>query len=90
MKCLAEVLRRIPEEKVVMLTFSDGEKLLLKNFDPVDESIYDRSDLFCATIVEVIASTKCSSNVGSMIDFSMLETEQVIDLDKNCVLFSSK
>ena len=88
MSVLPKVLDEIPEEKAVAVSFADGEKYLFKNFTPVDESIYDRSDLYTAVIVHAIASKTLSSKVGSLAQFSILEVAQVVDPDTSRVLFS--
>lgn len=89
MNTLSDVLQGIPEEKVVALTFSDGDELWLKNFTPIDESVYDRPDLFSATVVFVVASRSGSAHVGSMIDFSVLDVQTVFDLDTKCCLLEA-
>jgi hypothetical protein len=88
MSDLPEVLDEIPEGKAVAVSFSDGEAYWLKNFSPVDESIYDRKDLYCAVIVRAIASKALGSKAGSMLDFSILDVTQVVDPGTSRVLFA--
>mgnify|MGYP006272834407 CR=1 FL=1 len=88
MSVLPEVLDEIPEEKAVAVSFADGEMYLFKNFTPVDESIYDRSDLYTAVIVRASASKALGSNVGSLAQFSILDVAQVVDPATSRVLFS--
>jgi hypothetical protein len=66
----------------VAVRFTDGEELWLKNFTPVDESIYDKPGLFTAVLECVIDSTKKGrrSNVGSAIQFATRDVQHVIDL----------
>lgn len=93
MNTLSDVLEGILDEKVVELLFSDGDQLWLKNFTPVDESIYDRPDLFTAVLVCRIASKGrgcdkgCGPNVGSLIQFSIQDVKHVFDLDEKRFLF---
>jgi len=93
MNTLSDVLEGIPDEKVVDVLFSDGDQLWLKNFTPVDESIYERSDLFTAVLVCRIASKgygpnkDCGPNLGSFIQFSIQDIQHVFDLDEKRFLF---
>jgi len=95
MNTLSDVLEGIPEEKVVELLFSDGDQLWLKNFTPVDESIYDRPDLFTAVLVCRMASKErgsnkgCGSNIGSLAQFSIQDVQHVFDLEEKRFLFRS-
>lgn len=84
-----EILLRLPEEKEVTLSFFDGEELVLKNFDMVDESIYDRSDLVCAVLVKINISDKINHNISSMIDFSISDVNRIFDPEKNSILFKA-
>lgn len=89
MKSLSDVLEGIPEGRVVAVRFTDGEELWLKNFTPVDESIYDKPGLFTAVLECVIDSTKKGrrSNVGSAIQFATRDVQHVIDLVAKRFLF---
>lgn len=89
MNGLSDVLEGIPEGKVVAVRFFDGEELWLKNFAPVDESIYGEPGLFTAVLECVIASTKKGRryNVGSAIQFATRDVQYVIDLAAKGFLF---
>lgn len=87
MKTASKVLLGLLPEKEVVVTFNDGEKLLLKNIDPVDESIYQRSDLLTGAIVEIIKGIKIR-RPGGLLQFSETDIVLVEELQKATVLFA--
>jgi hypothetical protein len=90
MKSPKSILVDLPAEKSVVVIFTDGETLVLKNFDPVDKSIYGTEDLVTAVLVEVVDSKKINfwkQCIGSGLQFSEFDVKRICDADANCVLF---
>ena len=87
MTTASKVLLDLLPEKEVVVTFNDGEKLVLKNIDPVDESIYQSSDLLTGAVVEVIRGIKIR-RPGGLLQFSETDIVLVEDLQKAAILFA--
>jgi hypothetical protein len=56
MTMLIDLLEGFEDGQKVLISLKDNEKFVLYDFEMVDETIYNRSDLVIATISEVINS----------------------------------
>ena len=87
MKELSKILEDIEEEREVIVTFKDGECFGLNNFEMVDESIYNRSDLCDANIISIRSYEKGTLRVGNKMEFSIEEVVKVEDTTNGVLLY---
>ena len=87
MNKLAELLEEIEDNQEVLIKFFDGECFGLSNFEMVDESIYQKSDICLADMESIISVNKDVYKVGNKYEFSINEIIEVVDNVSGDVLF---
>lgn len=79
MKNLERLLEETLDGKELVICFHNGDVLGLADFEMVDQSIYDRSDLCVANIVSPIRCKEHIFKAGGKIEFSLDEIVQIYD-----------
>ena len=87
MKTLRDVLANCDEGKEYLVTFHSGTQLVLKDFEPVDKSIYGRDDLFVGWVVSQVKGDKRFFTPGSGIQFGLSEIKEVAVNSNGSVLY---
>ena len=86
---LIYILENIPDDECVYVIFSDGMEIVLKNFESVDETIYNRDDLIVADVEKKIVGDKRFHTPGTIIEFSINDVKCVKNKSKVTVLYKS-
>ena len=84
---LKQVLENAEDDREFIVVFPDGEVFGLTNFEMVDESIYERSDL---CVGDVVSIKKCNSkalSVGNGLQFSIKDVIKVTDAITGDILY---
>lgn len=71
MRPLENILEGSEDGEEYVVTFSNGNKLGLKDFEMVSELVYERADLCVAEVVSQIKCDKRFYTVGTGIEFSL-------------------
>lgn len=83
MKKINEILDLIENDRVIDITFYNGNCLALSNFEIVDPSIYNRSDLYVADLIKIIKPDRNIYQIGNKIEFSINEILNITDSKGN-------
>ncbi len=75
---LIEMLEGYALGRKILVRLKGNEEFILYDFEWVDESIYDRSDLVTASISEVLKS-KFKYKIDTMIEISVLDILSLSD-----------
>lgn len=78
MMTISDLLEGFEDGQKVLVSLKNGDKLMLYDFEMVDESIYNRSDLVVATISDVISS-KFRYRNGTKLEFAVGDIEELSD-----------
>ena len=89
MNLASRILVALPNDKAVSITFNDGEKLIIKNIDPVDEGIYDKTNLLTGSVVEVLIPRKIK-RPGRLLQFSEEDIARIEDEASRSVLYAKE
>jgi hypothetical protein len=89
LETLRDVLSKCEDGKAYFVTFHSGKKLLLKDFEAVDESIYERDDLFVGWVISTVEGDRRFFTPGSGIQFSLTEVKEIAAASDNTLLFRS-
>lgn len=90
MKPLAEILEGIEDGREVLVRFSNGNCFGLSDFEMVDESIYQRSDLCVGDIVSKVKVDRDVYKIGNKLEFSVDEVLEVEDVANGSILYRKK
>ena len=87
MKNIEEILKNIPDGKEVFTKFFDGNCFGLADFEMVDESIYQRTDVCMCDIITIICDDRNVLRAGNKIEFYINDIIQVKDLENENILY---
>ncbi len=87
MMLLSEILEGIEGGREVLVKLSDGNCFGLADFEMVDESIYERSDLCLCNIVSKIKVKRDVYKVGSKLEFSVDDVIEIQYVENGRVLY---
>lgn len=87
MKPLFEILEGIEDNREALVRFSNGNCFGLADFEMVDESIYQRSDLCLCNIVSKIKVDRDVYKIGNKLEFSVDEVLEVEDAANGNILY---
>ena len=86
-----EPLFSADDERVLLLTFRDGDVFRLRSFSTVDESVYGTTDCWTATVVEPVSGVhpdfKRLFAAGTGVDFVESDIAEIADDLTGEVLF---
>jgi len=83
---LSDLLEKFEDGQNVLVSFENGDEFVLFDFEIVDESIYDRSDLALATISDVNCS-KSRYTKGTKLEFALGDICELNDPVKRTCYF---
>ena len=87
---LRPVLRRDGPD-VLRVSFTDGGVFRLRDLEPVDPSIYDDTDRWCARVVEAVSGSHREFArlypAGSLVDIHEAEIREVFDESADRVVY---
>ncbi len=78
MKLLEEILENSDDGEEYIISFYCGDQLGLMDFEMVDESIYERTDMCIADVVSQKICDKKYYTVGTKIEFSLKDIVSVV------------
>ncbi len=84
---LKQVLENTEDDREFIVVFSYGDIFGLTNFEMVDESIYERSDLCVGDVVSIIKCPKKVYRVGNGLQFSIKNVIKVTDATTGDILY---
>lgn len=90
MKKLPDILESMPDGRVALLTFKDGDCFGLSDFEMVDESIYERSDICLSNINSKIKVLNDVYSVGTKFEFSLNDVLKVEDAVSGDIMYWNK
>ena len=82
-----QVLIEVPDDYACVVEFSNGNAYELSNFEMVDESVYNRLDIYVADVVRCIRGSSKLFPDGSKIQFSIIDIDRLTTADTNQVLY---
>ena len=89
MTTLREILENSEDNKEYIVTFRSGNKLGLKDFEPVDKTIYGKDNLFVGWVVSQVKCDKRFFTPGTGFQFALNDVQEVIIKDTGEVLYES-
>ena len=87
MKTLAEILEGIEDHRQTLVRLSNGDCFGLVDFEMVDESIYQRSDLCVGDIVSKVEVQRDVYEIGNKLEFSVEDVLEIEDVESGDVLY---
>ena len=87
MTTLREILENSEDNKEYIVTFRSGNKLGLKDFEPVDKTIYGKDNLFVGWVVSQVKCDKRFFTPGTGFQFALNDVQEVIIKDTGEVLY---
>ena len=87
MKSLPEILEGIEDGLETFVRLSNGSCFGLVDFEMIDESIYQRSDLCVADIVSKIEVDHDVYRIGNKLEFSVDDVVELKDVASGNVLY---
>ena len=77
MTTLRDILEKAEDNTEYVITFRSGNKLGLKDFESVDESIYEKDDLFVGWVVSQVKCDKRFFTPGTGFQFALNDVTEV-------------
>ena len=84
---LDQILEDIEEDREHIVVLSWGDVFGLTNFEMVDESIYERSDLCVGDVVSIKKSKSKAISIGNGLQFSIKDVIKVTDAITGDILY---
>ena len=89
MNLASRILLGIPNGKAVSVTFNDGEKLIIKDVDLVDEGVCDKDNILTGSVVEVLIPRKIK-RPGILLQFAEEDIVRIEDETTRSVLYAER
>ena len=79
MKQLSEILEDISDNYEVYISFVNGDCFGLSDFEMVDESIYNSTDMCLSDIISLIEVSSDAYSTNNKLEFSINDVLKIVD-----------
>ena len=79
MKQLSEILEDISDNYEVYISFVNGDCFGLSDFEMVDESIYNNTDMCLSDIISLIEVSSDAYSTNNKLEFSINDVLKIVD-----------